>query len=88
MDLENLLALNRVDCNAKVGSKKRALQKTSELLASGSPGVSSETIFDGLLARERLGSTGVGNGVALPHARVAGVENKIGVGGYAVLVAE
>lgn len=59
-------------------SKKRVLENISQLVAVqlGGGQDQSETIFNNFLARERLGSTGIGTGVAVPHCRTSGV-NKI-----------
>jgi PTS system nitrogen regulatory IIA component len=60
-------------------SKKRVLEHAAELLAAGlNEGPAAEQIFERLLERERLGSTGLAGGVALPHARVAGIERSRG----------
>ena len=56
-----------VDCQ----SKKRALEVVSGL-ASERINVSQKTLFESILARERMGSTGIGKGVAIPHARFSG----------------
>jgi PTS system nitrogen regulatory IIA component len=58
-------------CRASVTSKKRALEKLSEYLAQYDPNLTDTVIFDKLLERERLGSTGLGGGVAIPHCRLA-----------------
>ena len=54
-------------------SKKSILEKLSQLLSKSS-WINVNEIFTGLYEREKLGSTSVGNGVALPHARIKGVE--------------
>jgi PTS system nitrogen regulatory IIA component len=59
-------------------SKKRALQNASELLAAAQPALNSRATFDQLLARERLGSTGLGDGVAIPHCRLAEAQRALG----------
>ena len=55
-------------------NKKSVLDKLSVLLSKSS-GISVNKIFTGLYEREKLGSTSVGNGVAIPHARIQGVEH-------------
>ena len=75
---ENFLTLDRINPTSGAGSKKRILEEIGTLLASALPGLSSEQVFDKLLERERLGSTGLGQGIALPHARIEGVENACG----------
>ncbi|MGF1546564.1 MAG: PTS IIA-like nitrogen regulatory protein PtsN [Thiotrichales bacterium] len=74
MNLPALLPPERVACNLAVNSKKRALEHLGQLLAPGVPELRAESVFDCLLARERLGSTGLGRGVAIPHGRLDGIE--------------
>jgi len=78
MILTDLLTPERIACKASAPSKKRALEKLSELISSASPQVSSIEVFDSLLARERLGGTGVGYGVAIPHGRLKGENTTLG----------
>ena len=70
MDLGDLISREGVIASLSAKSKKQALQ---ELAVSASPitGVDSREIFDTLLQRERLGSTGVGHGIAIPHGKLA-----------------
>jgi len=60
----------RVRCRADASSRKHALEQLSQLLADGPSGLSAAEIFSSLNQRERLGSTCLGNGVALPHCRL------------------
>tara|TARA_B100001093_G_scaffold411019_1_gene400438 strand:- start:2460 stop:2918 length:459 start_codon:yes stop_codon:yes gene_type:complete len=64
---------SHISINDDCKSKKSILDKLS-LLLSKSSGISSDKIFAGLYEREKLGSTSVGNGVAIPHARVEGID--------------
>ena len=59
-------------------SKKKALEAASELLASGVSMLTPEAIYEKLLERERLGSTGLTHGIALPHARMMGLTQPTG----------
>ncbi|MTW20240.1 PTS sugar transporter subunit IIA [Allochromatium palmeri] len=68
----------RIGCGLEIASKKRLLETLAELLASDHPRLQTEAIFERLLERERLGSTGLGHGIALPHARVKDVGAVIG----------
>ncbi len=70
MQLSDLLSEDRIACEAGAHSKKRALEALSRLLAQDQLYVTAGDIFDSLLSRERLGSTGIGYGVAIPHGRV------------------
>lgn len=78
MNVTNLITPERIRCDAEVSSKKRSLELLSELLATGEPGISATHIFEKLIGRERLGSTGLGKGVALPHARLDGSDHTKG----------
>ena len=63
---------SQISINDDCRSKKSILERLS-LLLSKSSGISTEEIFTGLYEREKLGSTSVGNGVAIPHARIKGI---------------
>lgn len=72
MQILNILTPERMLCHVEVTSKKRIFEYFSRLLAQEeNVELSSHDIFDSLLIRERLGSTAIGYGVAIPHARVA-----------------
>ncbi|WP_432697953.1 PTS sugar transporter subunit IIA [Marinobacterium sp. YM272] len=77
MNLTELLNESRTLCHADVVSKKRALELASDTLAGQSGNPPSEEIFAGLLNRERLGSTGIGDGVAIPHCRLPACESAV-----------
>jgi len=78
MQITDLLTPQRMACHARSASKKRALELLSELLASAQPGPDAHDIFDSLVARERLGGTGLGHGIALPHGRLTGIQRPMG----------
>ena len=73
MHITEILNADRIICNADISSKKSALEELSRLIAGTSSSLSYTEIFDCLNARERLGSTGLGKGVAIPHARYQGI---------------
>jgi PTS system nitrogen regulatory IIA component len=70
MELEDLVSPEGVIAHLKVTSKKQALQELSAR-AAALTGLSERAIFETLLERERLGSTGVGQGIAIPHGKLA-----------------
>ena len=70
MQVAELLDLDRISCNTQSASKKRVLEQLSRLLAVKQEKLSQNQVFDSLLSRERLGSTGLGHGVAIPHGRL------------------
>lgn len=78
MLFHDLIAPNRINLSIGAASKKRLLEKLSEILADSTPALDGRAIFQSLIGRERLGSTGVGNGVALPHGRLKGLSQAIG----------
>ena len=78
MKLNAILSADRVLSGVSVTSKKKALEELSKLLGKGAGELSATDIFNGLTAREKLGSTGLGHGVAIPHGRMAGVGNSVG----------
>ena len=77
MSLPGLLEPGRVLCNVEARSRKHVLEILSELLASAENDLTAGEIFDSLVSRERLGSTALGGGVALPHGRVPGIDGSI-----------
>ncbi|MDH5472219.1 MAG: PTS sugar transporter subunit IIA [Gammaproteobacteria bacterium] len=83
MKINQLIAPDRVICLDGISSKKRVLEKLSQILALGAIGYDSAEIFNRLIERERLGSTGLGHGVALPHGRYG--ENTITIGAFVKL---
>lgn len=78
MHIHELISADRVACCQQTTSKKRALEQISQLLARDVPDLTAEEIFDSLIVRERLGSTGLGHGVAIPHGRLSGLSEPIG----------
>ena len=78
MQLNELLTPKRIAVGMTASSKKRALEKIGSLLHQDSSGLDRNAAFRALVERERLGSTGIGNGIALPHGRLKGLRNPIG----------
>ena len=78
MNIGTLLAPDSVVAHMKATSKKQALQEMAKR-ASAATGVDERRIFDVLLERERLGSTGVGLGIAIPHARLGEIDKLFGM---------
>ncbi len=74
MLIHDLLSPERISFDVHAGSKKRLLEIISDELAANSDQLSQREIFESLIARERLGSTGLGSGVAIPHGRVKGTQ--------------
>lgn len=76
MKIADVLTPALTVCQLSGTSKKRVLENISQLigLQLGGGQDQSETVFNNFLARERLGSTGIGTGVAVPHCRTSGVK--------------
>lgn len=70
MQISEILSTSRICCDANGASKKAALETLASLIVSGNPSLTQTEVFDSLVARERLGSTGLGHGVAIPHGRL------------------
>ncbi|MEK8089955.1 PTS sugar transporter subunit IIA [Thermithiobacillus plumbiphilus] len=81
MHIASLLDPSRIASDLAAGSKKRTLEQMAELLSRGLDSESSPEVFSSLSGRERLGSTAIGHGVAIPHGRVAGLQQAIGAFG-------
>ena len=78
MDIGELLARDGIVLRSGASSKRQALQVVAEAAAEAL-GVPDAQVLDALMEREALGSTGLGSGVAVPHARIEGLANVIAV---------
>jgi PTS system nitrogen regulatory IIA component len=78
MQLSAILQASAIRSNVKIPGKKRLLQDIADL-AESVHGINAANVYDGLQAREALGPTGVGRGVAIPHARLPGLDRVIGI---------
>jgi PTS system nitrogen regulatory IIA component len=78
MEILEIITLESVVANLKVTSKKQALQELSKKIAE-LIGQDERKIFDILLEREKLGTTGVGNGIAIPHGKLDDLDRLQGV---------
>ena len=73
MEITEIISQESVLPNLKVTSKKQALQELSKRVGKIYE-LEDRKVFDTLLEREKLGSTGVGNGVAIPHGKIEDLE--------------
>lgn len=78
MQINSLLSPERTLCRAQVADKQQALEKCAQFIAQSMPALSAADLLQNLLARERLGSTGLGNGIAIPHCRLKNIDSVIG----------
>ncbi len=79
MDIQAIVSLDRTKCAVQCNSKKRILEIISNIAAQNNPEVEEATVLNALMARERMGSTGIGNGIALPHGRLPGLDRVIAI---------
>lgn len=75
--IARLLPATNVLLDVELASKRRAFDEAG-LLFQDKQGIARATVFDSLFARERLGSTGLGQGVAIPHGRIAKLGSPVG----------
>jgi PTS system nitrogen regulatory IIA component len=78
MELGDLIEPDRVIAGLRVANKAQLLGELSKR-ASNALGIAANVILDALNAREGLGSTGIGQGVAIPHARIEGIQHIFGL---------
>lgn len=77
MRISDILTSDCILCGQTLTSKKTTLEELSKILANTDTSLSYTEVFDCLVAREKLGSTGLGNGVAIPHGRLKGGKKTI-----------
>ena len=79
MDIQAIVSLDRTECAVQCNSKKRILEIIADIAAKQNQNIDQATVLNSLMARERMGSTGIGNGIALPHGRLPGLEKVIAI---------
>ncbi|MDR2239721.1 MAG: PTS IIA-like nitrogen regulatory protein PtsN [Zoogloeaceae bacterium] len=75
--IAKLLPLSNIQLGLEASSKKRTFEQAG-ILFENNQGIGRSTVFDSLFAREKLGSTGLGQGVAIPHGRIKGLKEAVG----------
>ena len=75
--VSKILSVSHVSLDLQASSKKRLFEQAG-LLFENLDGIARSLVFDSLFARERLGSTGLGQGVAIPHGRIKGLKDALG----------
>ena len=75
--IPQLLPVENIVLDVDASSKKRVFEQVG-LLFENNQGIASSTVFDSLFAREKLGSTGLGRGIAIPHGRIKGLKHASG----------
>ncbi|MDV6315966.1 PTS IIA-like nitrogen regulatory protein PtsN [Idiomarina sp. HP20-50] len=79
MQLSELLSADCTKCAVESASKKRLLETISQIVAPKLSGITRHDIFESLINRERLGSTGIGLGIAIPHGRLPNANHPVAV---------
>lgn len=75
--LSKLLPETNILLDVEAGSKKRVFEQAG-ILFENHDGIARAVVFDSLFAREKLGSTGLGQGIAIPHGRIKGLKQAVG----------
>jgi len=78
MKIREILTPERTFIGVLGDSKKRVLENIAEFIQNHSNNLNAHDIFDHLISRERLGSTGIGKGIAIPHCRLPGSQSTFG----------
>ncbi|MBQ7633147.1 MAG: PTS sugar transporter subunit IIA [Alphaproteobacteria bacterium] len=78
MSISDVLSEDMILTEVAADSKRHLLEQISEFVAN-KKGLDKNSVFEAVLERENLGSTGYGNGVAFPHARLEGLKNVVAV---------
>ncbi len=77
MKLSTFITEDRTKAAVLFNSKKRLFEYISELTHQVAPNITAQECIDALMQREKLGSTGIGNGIAIPHGRLEGIDETI-----------
>ena len=79
MEIKDILTPDCTQCAVQGTSKKRILEIISQIAANHVPHIDKASILSSLMCREKLGSTGIGNGIAIPHGRLNELDKVIAV---------
>ncbi|MFC3121320.1 PTS IIA-like nitrogen regulatory protein PtsN [Agaribacter flavus] len=79
MIISDIISLDRTQCSVECQSKKKIFEIISEIAIKQHPSLNQVDVLNSLLCRERMGSTGIGNGIAIPHGRIEGISNVIAI---------
>lgn len=79
MEIKDILSLDCTRCAVPLTSKKRVLQYISTVASEKLSHLDEAEILNSLICREKMGSTGIGNGIAIPHGRISGIDTPIAV---------
>jgi PTS system nitrogen regulatory IIA component len=79
MIINDIISLDRTQCAVECHSKKRIFELISEIAVQQSPELDQTEVLMSLMTREKMGSTGIGHGIAIPHGKIKGLGNMIAV---------
>jgi PTS system nitrogen regulatory IIA component len=79
MIISDIVSLDRTECAVNCQSKKRIFEVISEIAVKQCPELDLSDVLTSILTREKMGSTGIGNGIAIPHGRIDGIDEIIAV---------
>lgn len=79
MIINDIISLDRTQCSVECNSKKRIFEIISQIAVQQSPELDQIEVLGSLISREKMGSTGIGNGIAIPHGKIKGLANMIAV---------
>jgi len=79
MEIQSILSPDRTLSHLDCSSKKRTLEQIASHIADEFPSLDADELFQALIARERLGSTGIGKGIAIPHCRLKECKQTVGM---------
>jgi len=77
MQFADIITVERIECSVAASSKKRTLEYISHMISNTVEDIDQKEVFDSLISREKLGSTGLGKGVAIPHGRLKSTNRTI-----------
>jgi PTS system nitrogen regulatory IIA component len=79
MIISDIISLDRTECAVECQSKKRIFEVISDIAVKGNPQLDVNDVLASMLAREKMGSTGIGNGIAIPHGRIEGITDIVAI---------
>jgi PTS system nitrogen regulatory IIA component len=74
MIISDIISLDRTQCSVECHSKKRIFEVITEIAVKQNPQLDQNEVLASLLNREKMGSTGIGNGIAIPHGRIKDID--------------
>lgn len=78
MKIASILAPERTHCHIAAGSKKRAIEEAAIQISEGLENLTAQDIYERLISREKIGTTAIGHGIAIPHCRIENCTDIVG----------